>query len=49
MNKKVVLACTVCSSRNYSTSKNTSTSTERLEVMKFCKNCGKHTLHGETK
>ncbi|WP_112179245.1 MULTISPECIES: 50S ribosomal protein L33 [Paraliobacillus] len=48
MQKKVILACTECLSRNYSTSKNTS-STERLQVNKFCKKCKKHTLHRETK
>ncbi|WP_090859089.1 50S ribosomal protein L33 [Paraliobacillus sp. PM-2] len=48
MQKKIVLACTVCLSRNYSSNKNT-TMTERLEVNKFCKRCNKHTLHRETK
>ncbi|MFG6120609.1 MULTISPECIES: 50S ribosomal protein L33 [Thalassobacillus] len=49
MRKKVVLACTVCMSRNYSSYKNPSNQAERLEVRKFCKKCGKHTLHRETK
>ncbi len=49
MNKKVTLACAICSSRNYSTNKNVSTKSTRLEVRKFCKICGKHTLHRETK
>ncbi|WP_163971928.1 50S ribosomal protein L33 [Oceanobacillus halotolerans] len=49
MNKKVILACAICSSRNYTTSKNVSTQSTRLEVRKFCKTCGKHTLHRETK
>ncbi|WP_226038413.1 50S ribosomal protein L33 [Aquibacillus saliphilus] len=48
MSKKIVLACTQCLSRNYTTNKNTVTS-ERLEVRKFCKRCGVHTLHRETK
>ncbi|MCT2536618.1 50S ribosomal protein L33 [Aquibacillus koreensis] len=48
MAKKVVLACAECLSRNYSTNKNVS-STERLEVRKFCKKCGTYTLHRETK
>ncbi|WP_284140998.1 MULTISPECIES: 50S ribosomal protein L33 [unclassified Virgibacillus] len=49
MNKKVTLACTICASRNYSTNKNAVTSSTRLETRKFCKVCGKHTLHRETK
>ncbi|MFD1172758.1 50S ribosomal protein L33 [Oceanobacillus picturae] len=49
MNKKITLACAVCLSRNYSTNKNASTNAERLEVRKYCKTCGKHTLHRETK
>ncbi|MCF0116258.1 MAG: 50S ribosomal protein L33 [Erysipelotrichaceae bacterium] len=48
-NDKVVLACTECLSRNYTTSRNKKSSQERLELMKFCKKCGKHTLHKETK
>ncbi|MFC6314072.1 MULTISPECIES: 50S ribosomal protein L33 [Lapidilactobacillus] len=46
--KKVALACTVCGSRNYTISENNQR-TERLEVKKFCKHCGKHTLHKETR
>lgn len=46
---RVILTCTVCLSRNYTTSRNKKTNTERLELMKFCKKCGEHTLHKETK
>ncbi|HLR61780.1 MAG TPA: 50S ribosomal protein L33 [Lentibacillus sp.] len=49
MTKKVILACTLCASRNYTTSKNASKQPERLEIQKYCKTCGKHTLHRETK
>ncbi|MFZ3590870.1 50S ribosomal protein L33 [Bacillus sp. DJP31] len=48
MRKKVILACEVCSQRNYSTMKNT-TLADRLEVNKFCKVCNSHTVHRETK
>ncbi|MFB9757892.1 MULTISPECIES: 50S ribosomal protein L33 [Bacillaceae] len=48
MGKKLVLACSECSSRNYSTMKNENAS-ERLEVKKFCKACNTHTVHRETK
>lgn len=46
--KKVSLACSECGSRNYTITENLNR-TERLEVQKFCKYCGKHTLHRETK
>ncbi|WP_307257695.1 50S ribosomal protein L33 [Oikeobacillus pervagus] len=48
MRKKVVLACSECGSRNYSTMGGSSHG-QRLEVKKFCKNCNRHTLHKETK
>ncbi|WP_416829423.1 50S ribosomal protein L33 [Ectobacillus polymachus] len=48
MRKKIMLACSQCNSRNYSTMKNTS-STERLEMKKFCKVCNAQTIHKETK
>ncbi len=46
---RVILTCTECLSRNYSTHKNKKNANERLELMKFCKRCNKHTLHKETK
>lgn len=49
LSRKVALACTVCSSRNYTTNKNISVKAIRLEINKYCKKCGKHTLHSETK
>ncbi|HLR02482.1 MAG TPA: 50S ribosomal protein L33 [Virgibacillus sp.] len=48
MRKKINLSCTVCANRNYTTYKSSSQN-ERLEVQKFCKRCGKHTVHKETK
>lgn len=48
MNQKVILACEVCGARNY-TSTAKQTRTERLELKKFCKSCGTHTVHRETK
>ena len=36
MAKKITLACSICSSRNYSTNKNASTQSTRLEVNKYC-------------
>ena len=49
MADKVILTCTECLSRNYTTEKNKKTYLERLEIKKYCPKCGKHTLHKETK
>ncbi|WP_087975028.1 50S ribosomal protein L33 [Oceanobacillus rekensis] len=49
MSNKITLACSICSSRNYSTNKNVAIKSTRLEVRKYCKTCGEHTLHRETK
>ncbi|PMC34182.1 50S ribosomal protein L33 [Bacillus sp. UMB0899] len=49
MRKKIIMACTTCGSRNYTTMKNTSSSNDRLDVKKFCKVCNSHTNHRETK
>lgn len=49
MAEKVILTCSVCLSRNYSTHRNKKSKVERLEVKKFCKKCNAHTLHKETK
>ncbi|UII56058.1 50S ribosomal protein L33 [Cytobacillus spongiae] len=47
MRKKVVLACSKCGTRNYSTMTNKDSG--RLELKKFCNNCSTHTTHQETK
>lgn len=49
MREKVILVCEECLSRNYTTSKNKATSTQRLEMKKFCPRCNKHTIHKESK
>ncbi len=46
---KVVLACTICQSRNYTSEKNKEAQVKRIEIKKFCKYCNRHTLHRETK
>ena len=46
---KIILACEVCLSRNYTTSKLRKGNGKRLELMKYCPKCGKKTLHKETK
>ena len=49
MREKVILVCTECLSRNYTTTKNKQTQKDRLEISKFCSKCNKHTLHKESK
>ncbi len=49
MRSIVTLECTVCKNRNYSTTKNKRTTTEKLQFKKYCKHDRKHTLHKETK
>jgi large subunit ribosomal protein L33 len=49
MRVNIVLACTECKQRNYFTQKNKKNDPDRLELNKYCKRCGKHTLHKETK
>lgn len=49
MSDKVILTCSECLSRNYTTTRNRKNRSERLELVKYCKKCGKHTLHKETK
>jgi len=45
----VTLQCTECKRRNYSTTKNRKTTTERLEFRKYCPHCRKHQVHREVK
>ena len=46
---KITLACQECKHRNYITKKNRRNDPDRLELKKFCPNCGKHTEHRETR
>ncbi len=49
MREKIILVCTECLSRNYTTTKVKAVSTKRLELTKFCPKCNKHTVHKESK
>ena len=49
MRDTITLACTECKQRNYTTTKNKSVTTERVELSKYCKFCKAHTAHKETK
>jgi large subunit ribosomal protein L33 len=46
---KITLACAECKHRNYITKKNRRNDPDRIELSKFCPNCGKHTAHKETR
>jgi large subunit ribosomal protein L33 len=46
---KITLACEECKHRNYITKKNRRNDPDRLEMKKFCSNCGTHRLHKETR
>ena len=48
MSNKVILTCSQCLSRNYTTRKK-KTDNQRLMIKKFCKKCNTHTVHKETK
>ncbi len=43
------LACEDCKRKNYTTYKNKRNDPDRLELRKYCRWCGKHTAHKESK
>lgn len=45
----VTLECTECRRRNYITEKNKNNNRERMEMRKYCRWCGVHRLHRETR
>ena len=47
--EQITLQCGECKNRNYSKTKNKRTTTERIELKKFCPFCRKHQPHRETK
>ena len=44
-----ILACTECKRRNYTTTRNKRTMTERIEKVKYCPFDRKRTVHKEVK
>lgn len=48
MSKSVIMICEQCLSRNYK-NKKSALKSNRLELMKHCPKCNKHTLHKETR
>ena len=49
MREMITFECTKCKNRNYTSTKNKKTTTERLEFKKFCNHCRAHTVHKETR
>ncbi|MFC1807050.1 50S ribosomal protein L33 [Candidatus Omnitrophota bacterium] len=49
MREQILLACTECKNRWYSTTKNKKNTTERLELNKYCKYCRSRKVHREVK
>jgi len=49
MRDLVILACGKCKRRNYTTKKNKRLHPDRVEYRKFCRWCGTHTMHKETR
>ncbi len=49
MRVSVSMSCSECGSRNYKTTRVQRGGEKPLELKKFCKTCGKHTLHRESK
>ncbi|HEU4413052.1 MAG TPA: 50S ribosomal protein L33 [Polyangiaceae bacterium] len=49
MRVNVSLACSVCGSRNYRTTRAQRPGAPPLVLKKFCRTCNQHTPHRETK
>ncbi|MGH9892059.1 MAG: 50S ribosomal protein L33 [bacterium] len=49
MRELIALVCDQCKRKNYTTSKNKKTKTDKLSLRKFCPACRVHTVHKESK
>jgi large subunit ribosomal protein L33 len=47
--EQITLQCTECKRKNYTSMKNKKTTTERIELKKFCPFCRHHHPHKEIK
>jgi large subunit ribosomal protein L33 len=45
----ITLACTECKERNYQTMKSKRNTPDRVELKKYCRRCGRHVVHRETR
>jgi len=49
MRDLIALSCEQCKQKNYTTTKNKKTTTEKVSLRKFCPFCRTHTSHKEGK
>ncbi|MDD5618752.1 MAG: 50S ribosomal protein L33 [Candidatus Omnitrophica bacterium] len=49
MREHILLECTACNNRLYTSTKNKKKQQPRLELKKFCRQCRKHVVHKEVK
>ncbi len=49
MRIKIGLKCSECGDINYTTTKNSKTTTDKVELKKYCPRLKKHTVHKEVK
>ncbi|MEE8330109.1 MAG: 50S ribosomal protein L33 [Thermodesulfovibrionia bacterium] len=49
MRSIILLQCTECKNKNYSTTKNKQNTPDKINIKKHCRRCQKHTVHKETK
>ncbi|MBI4654917.1 MAG: 50S ribosomal protein L33 [Nitrospirae bacterium] len=45
----ILLQCSECKNKNYSTTKNKKNTPDKINIKKYCRHCRKHTMHKETK
>ena len=45
----ITLSCEQCKNKNYTTTKNKRKTPDKLALKKYCRFCGTHTIHKETK
>ena len=49
MRDLISFQCDQCKRRNYTSTKNKKTKTDKISLRKFCPSCRTHTLHKESK
>jgi large subunit ribosomal protein L33 len=49
MRDLITFVCEACKRKNYTSSKNRKTTTDKLAFKKFCPSCRSHTVHKEGK
>jgi large subunit ribosomal protein L33 len=45
----ITFQCTECKEKNYTSTKNKKTKSDRIELKKFCPRCRRHAVHREIK